>query len=93
MRHDGRSLPAPFLPAKVGLVDFPIEKFVFHVRFQVRCVSVKSVENRCKIGKERPEVESSKQDKLKSEEERCKSEPRAACDKPACKTRWLKRVL
>ena len=26
LRHDGRSLPAQFLPVKVGSVDFPIEK-------------------------------------------------------------------
>ena len=26
LKHDGRSLPAPFLPVKVGSVDFPIEK-------------------------------------------------------------------
>ncbi len=28
LKHDGRSLPAPFLPVKVGSVDFPIEKGV-----------------------------------------------------------------
>ena len=26
LRHDGRSLPAPFLPVNVGSVDFHIEK-------------------------------------------------------------------
>ena len=26
LMHDGRSLPAPFLPVKVGSVDFTIEK-------------------------------------------------------------------
>ena len=26
LKHDGRSLPAPFLPVKVGSVDFPMEK-------------------------------------------------------------------
>ena len=81
LKHDGRSLPAPFLPVKVGSVDFPIEKggtmCVFLI-FQVRFVSVKSIEIRCKIGKKCSEGESSKQDKLKSDQERRKSEPRAA---------------
>ena len=26
LKHDGRSLPAPFLPVKVGSADFPMEK-------------------------------------------------------------------
>ena len=30
LRHDGRSLPAPFLPVKVGSVDFLIEKGVLY---------------------------------------------------------------
>ena len=50
---------------------------------QVRFVSLVSIENRFKIGKKRPEGESSKQDKFESEEERRKSEPRAACNEPA----------
>jgi hypothetical protein len=81
LKHDGRSLPAPFLPVKVGSVDFPIEKggnYVFLLIFQVRFVSVKSIEIRCKIGKRCSEGERSKQDKLKSDQERRKSEPRAA---------------
>ena len=46
-------------------------------------LATKTLENLCNIGKKRPEGESSKQDKLESEEERRKSEPRAACNKPA----------
>ena len=78
MKHDGRSLPAPFLPVKVGSVDFPIEKggiMFFLLISQVRFVSVKSIEIRCQIGKKCSEGKSSKQDKLKSdqEQERTKS--------------------
>ena len=91
LRYDGRSLPAPFLPAKVGSADFPLEKGVlcacfYLFRFAARFVSVKSLEKRCNIGKKRPEGESSNQDQLESEQERRKSEPRAACNTFASKT-------
>ena len=36
LRHDGKSLPAPFLPVKVGSVDFPIDKEGYNV-FNVFC--------------------------------------------------------
>ena len=41
----------------------------FFLIFQVRFVSVKSIEIRCKIGKRCSEGERSKQDKLKSDQE------------------------
>ena len=79
-------------------IDFPIMKgvlclVVFLNVLQVRFVSVTSIVILCKIGKTRPSGESSKPDKLESEEERRKSEPRAACNKTAWKNLWLKRVL
>ena len=43
---------------------------------------VKSLQNRSQIGKKLPEGESGKQDELKREQERRKSEPRAAEERP-----------
>ena len=80
LKHDGKSHAAPFLSVKVGSVDFPMGNggdHVFFFIFQVRFVSVKSIEIPCNIGKMCSEGESTKQDKPKNDQERSKSEPRA----------------
>ena len=50
---------------------------------------VKSLQNCSKIGKKLPEGESGKQDELKREQERRKSEPRAAEKRPKSTERHL----
>ena len=59
------------------------------VRFCVRVLGVKSLQNRSQIGKEAAEGESGKQYELKREQKRCKSEPRAAEKRPKSTERHL----
>ena len=52
-------------------------------------MKVQIARNRCRIGKKLPEGESGKQDELTSEQERRKSEPRAAEKRPKSTERHL----
>ena len=52
------------------------------MRFRASVLVVKSLKNRSNIGKKLPEGKSGKQDELKSDHERRKSEPRAAEKRP-----------
>ena len=81
-------------PSNFGFGKFPSQKggsmcFFRISRFCASVLVVKSVQNCPQIGKKLLEVESGKQDELKSEQEGRKSEPRAAEKRPKSTERHL----